>query len=64
MKAGCYPADEEVEDFIFADGTHSALLTFQVQMMASYVQWPHITSSSMSDLTALQKGSPHPAAAT
>jgi peptidoglycan hydrolase-like protein with peptidoglycan-binding domain len=29
MKAGCYPADEEVEDFIFADGTHSALLTFQ-----------------------------------
>jgi hypothetical protein len=30
MKAGCYPADEEVEDFIFADGTSSALLTFQV----------------------------------
>lgn len=32
MKAGCYPADEEVEDFIFADGTSSALLTFQVQL--------------------------------
>ena len=30
MQAGCYPADEELEDFIFADSTQSALFTFQV----------------------------------
>lgn len=45
MKAGCYPADEEVEDFIFADGTSSALLTFQVQTMASQHRLQSITLS-------------------
>jgi antiviral helicase SKI2 len=29
LREGCYPGEEEMEDWVFGDGTNSALLTFQ-----------------------------------
>lgn len=30
LREGCYPGEEEMEDWIFGDQTQSALMTFQV----------------------------------
>lgn len=35
LREGCYPGEEEMEDWVFGEGTNSALLTFQAVIRCS-----------------------------
>ena len=41
LRAGYYPGEEDCEDYIFGDSTHSALVTFQASFVVAILDMYH-----------------------
>ena len=62
LREGCYPGEEEMEDWLFGDGTYSALLTFQASCCCvhwCFCQWHNLCRPAAAQWTARTGCSSH-----
>ena len=52
LRAGYYPGDDEMEDWVFGGGTQSALLTFQAPSLSRLLE-PHVRSIALRQVASM-----------